>query len=73
MNTLTPSQETKFLAALVDLIECADDFTQLGILASVGDMLYPASDPVHKVLFEKLEKTARHLKGLPDIGKLEVK
>lgn len=70
MNKLTPSQETKFLSALVDLIECADDFTQLGLLASVGDMLYPPNDPVHKVLFEKLEKTSRHLRGLPTIGKL---
>lgn len=72
MNTLSPSQETKFLIALTDLIESADDFTQLGLLASACDMLYPYTDPVHQVLFEKLEKTARHLRGLPVIGKKEI-
>lgn len=65
MRDLNTSQEAKFLAVISDLIEIADDFTQLRKLAEIGDLFYPENDPVHKVLYEKLEKTARHLRGLP--------
>lgn len=71
MNTLNISQESKLLSHFTDLIDISDSFDQLQQLAQIAELLYPASDPVYSVIYTHLEKVARHLRHLPEIGRLE--
>lgn len=54
-----------FAELFLDLIEICDSFDQLGKLAVILDKLYEPTDPPHQKLFQAIEKTARHLRGLP--------
>lgn len=56
---------------LIDLAEICDSFDQLKILSEIADLFYSNVDPQYQHIYEGFEKTARHLRGLPNIGNQE--
>jgi len=57
---------------LVELAESCYSFEQLKILSEIADLFYSNVDPQYQHLYERIEKSARHLRGLSEIGSNEV-
>jgi hypothetical protein len=72
VKNLNTAEETHFLSCFTDLVEITDSFDQLALIAEIGDIFYSEKDPVRAVLFTRLEKMARHLRRLPEIGLVEL-
>lgn len=70
--TITPQERPKLFNHFLDLIQICDSFDQLGLLASILDTIYSPQSVEHFSFFLELQDTARHLKGLPMIGRQEV-
>lgn len=68
MKNLPFHKEADLISHVIDLASKIDSFDQLSQLAQICDLLYSHEDPVYSVIYEAIEKTARHLRGLPIAG-----
>lgn len=68
MKNLSFPNEADLISHVIDLASKIDSFDQLTQLAQIIDLLYSHEDPVYAVIYAAVEKTARHLRGLPVAG-----